>query len=259
MENVCILTDLSVIFNRMTFTGHERVKVVPFDVQFDPSPKVSSPTVDDFIREYTDLSRRYDNILVLVMSSGLNPIASVASEANLRYGGRGRVTVINSLNAGAGLGLLVELAAQAAASKEASHEIERILRAAIPHVYTLICIPGLAHLASVGYLNPAQAVVGDMLGLFPIFMLEEGRLSPLEKVRTQRHLIELFQEFLEEFESPRAVALVKGAQNHVRTRPLRQYVSDMFPAAPFSEHSLNAPLTALLGSQTITLTVMEME
>lgn len=259
MENVCILTDSSVLFNRMTFTGHDRVKVIPFDSQTATPARLSPPTVDDFIQEYTQLSNRYDHILAVVTSGGLNPIATVASEANLQYGGRGRVTVIDSLNTGAGLGLLIEQAALAAEARESAHEIERILRAAIPHIYTLLCLPGLSHLASVGYLSYAQAVVGDMLGIFPIFMLEEGRLSPLEKVRTQRHLIESFQEFMEEFESPQAVALIKGSQNQVRSRPLKQYVNEIFPAAPFSEHSLNEPLTRLFGPQAIGLTVMEVD
>ena len=259
MENVCILTDSSAIFSRATFTGHDQVKVMPFDAQFTASPKLVPPSVDDFIREYTVLGRTYSHILVVVMSTGLNPIARVAADAAIQFGGRTSVTVVDSLNAGAGLGLLIELAAQAVASGDSPQEVERIMRASIPHIYTLFCIPGLSHLASVGYLSTAQAVVGDMLGLLPIFMLEEGHLSPLEKVRTQRHLIESFQEFMDEFESPRAIALVKGAQNHMRTRPLRQYVSELFHDTPFSEHALNTPLTVLLGPQTIGLTVMELE
>jgi DegV family protein with EDD domain len=259
MENVCILTDSSAIFSRTTFTGHGHVKVMPFDAQPAPSPKLAPPLVEDFIREYTSLGRSYDHILVVVMSGGLNPIAAVAAEAAMQFGGRTSVTVVDSLNVGAGLGLLVEQAAQGVASGDSTQEIERIIRTSIPHIFTLFCIPGLAHLASVGYLSPAQAIVGDMLGLFPIFMLEEGHLSPLEKVRTQRHLIESFQEFMEEFESPRVVTLAKGSQNHMRTRPLRQYVSELFPATPFSEHPLCAPLATLLGPQAIGLTVMDLE
>jgi fatty acid kinase fatty acid binding subunit len=259
MENVCIFTDSSATFSRTTFTGNDRVKVLPFDVQSIPAPSLIPPTVDDFIREFTISGRSYDHILVVTMSGGLNAIYTVAVEASVQFGGQTSVTVVDSLNTGAGLGLLVELAAQAAASGKSTSEIERTLRASIPHIYTLFCIPGLAHLATVGYLSQAQAVVGEMLGLFPIFMLEEGHLSPLEKVRTQRHLIESFQEFVVEFESPRNIVLLKGQQNHLRTRPLRQFVGEMFPETPFSEHALNAPLTALLGPQTIGLTVMELE
>jgi DegV family protein with EDD domain len=259
MENVCILTDSSATFSRMTFSGHDRVKVIPFEVQSLPALRLVPPTVDNFIGTFSTWGGSYDHILVVVMSGGLNPIAGVAAEAAVQFGGRTSVTVVDSLNAGAGLGFLVEMAAQSAASGKPSQEIERLLRASIPHIYTLFCVPGLAHLASVGYLSQAQAIVGEMLGLYPIFMLEEGHLSPLEKVRTQRHLIESFQEFLEEFEFPRNIALLKGQQNHLRTRPLRQYVSELFPETPFGEHTLNAPLTALLGPQTIGLTVMELE
>jgi DegV family protein with EDD domain len=258
MENVCILTDSSATFSRMAFTGHDHVKVMQFDVQSRPSPKLNPPSIDDFIREYSTWGRNFDHVLVVVMSGGLNPIAEVAAKAAVQYGGRTSVTVVDSLNTGAGLGLLVELAAQAAASGQSAQEIERLLRASIPHIYTLFCIPGLEHLAAVGYLSKAQSVVGEMLGLFPIFVLEEGHLSPLEKVRTQRHLIESFQEFMEEFESPRQITLMKGQQNHLRTRPLRQYVSELFPKTPFSEHPLNASLTTLLGPQTIGLSVMEL-
>ena len=258
MEKALILTDSSVIFPHATFAGHERVKVMPVHVQQAPSPKLLSPSVEDFLNEYSSLGRNGDHIVVIMMSAGLSPIVHVAAEAAMQFGGRTTVTVVDSLNVGASLGMLVEMAAQVAASGGSPQEIERILRASIPHIYTLFCIPGLAHLASVGYLSYSQAVVGEMLGLMPIFMLEEGYLSPLEKVRTQRHLIESFQEFMEEFESPRTVSVVKGTQNRLRTRPLRQYVSEMFPATPFSEHSFNAPLTTLLGAQTIGLTVMDM-
>jgi DegV family protein with EDD domain len=258
MEKICILTDSSATFNRMTFTGHDHVNVMQLDIQSKLSPKLVPPTVEDFIQEYSTWGRNFDHVLVVVMSGGLNPIAEVASEAVAQYGGRALVTVVDSLNTGAGLGLLVEMAAQAAASGQSAQEVERLLRASIPHIYTLFCIPGLDHLAAVGYLSKAQAMVGEMLGLYPIFVLEEGHLSPLEKVRTQRHLIESFQEFMEEFESPRQITLMKGQQNHLRTRPLRQYVSEFFPETPFSEHPLNASLTALLGPQTIGLSVMEL-
>jgi len=259
MENICILTDSSATFSRMAFTGHDRVKVMQFEVQPMPLPNLVPPSVEDFIHEFSILGRSFDQVLVVVMSSGLNPIAGAAAEAVLQFGGRTSVTVVDSLNTGAGLGFLVELAAQAASAGETSQAIEHLLRASIPHIYTLFCIPGLEHLAAVGYLSKAQSIVGEMLGLFPIFVLEEGHLSPLEKVRTQRHLIESFQEFMEEFESPRQITLMKGQQNHLRTRPLRQYVSELFPETPFSEHPLNAALTALLGPQTIGLAVMELK
>ncbi len=51
-------------------------------------------------------------------------------------------------------------------------------------------------------MDNAQALVAEMMGMLPIFAFEEGRLVPMEKVRTPRHLFEAFQDFMGEFETP---------------------------------------------------------
>jgi fatty acid-binding protein DegV len=102
--------------------------------------------------------------------------------------------------------------------------------------------------------------VGEMMGLLTIFSLEEGRLTPMEKVRTQRHLFESFQEFLDEFEDPSHIALLHSAGHpSLRTRPLRQYVQENFPRTPFSEHPISPHVAALFGPQSIGLVIMENE
>jgi fatty acid-binding protein DegV len=45
--------------------------------------------------------------------------------------------------------------------------------------------------------------------------------------------------------------------NTIRTRPLREYVQEIYPQTPFSEHNMNAHLAALLGPQSIGLVVAE--
>jgi DegV family protein with EDD domain len=258
MSSVCILTDSAATFSHATFKGQDHVRLIASDVGGMPSPGINPPAVDDFTHEFGLLGGDFAAILVTLTSKALSPIATVAAQAATQYSGRAFVQVIDSQNIGAGLGLLVELAAEAAGAGESAHAVERLMRATIPHIYSLFCIPQLDHLAGSGYLSQAQATVGQMLGLFPIFMLEEGQLVPLEKVRTQRHLIESFQEFLEEFSAPKHIALMKGAQTRLRTRPLRQYVSELFPETSFSEHPLNPTLTALFGGQTIGLALMDL-
>jgi fatty acid-binding protein DegV len=129
---------------------------------------------------------------------------------------------------------------------------------AIPHIYILFCIPDLMYLARAGHMDRAQAMVGEIMGMLPIFTLEEGRLVPMEKVRTPRHLFEAFQDFMGEFESPTHIALVHGVNhNALRTRPLRQYMEEFFPETPFSEHPIQPHLAALFGPQSIGLVVSE--
>ncbi len=168
------------------------------------------------------------------------------------------VEVIDSQTTALGLGMLVQLAAGEAFDGASLREIDRQLRANIPHVYALICVPELIYLAYSGLMDYAQAVVGEMMGMLPVFAFEEGRLVPMEKVRTPRHLFEAFQDFLGEFETPSQIALLRSAgRGSLRTGPLRQFVKDTFPGTLFSEHPVQPHLAALLGPHSIGLFVIE--
>jgi len=168
------------------------------------------------------------------------------------------VKVIDSQTTGLGLGFLVQAAAATVAAGAPLAEVEGRIRAFIPRVYMLFCIPELSYLAHYGYIGYSQALVGEMLGMLPIFVIEEGRLSPLEKVRTQRHLFEAFQEFINEFDAPAHIALVRGTnRSAVRSRSIHQCIRDTFPETPFSEHTTPPHLAALFGPQCTGLVVIE--
>jgi fatty acid-binding protein DegV len=156
------------------------------------------------------------------------------------------------------LGLLVELAAGAASKGAGLKEIDQQLRAGIPRIYMLFCIPELTYLASCGLMDYSQAMVAEMMGMLPIFAFEEGRLVPMEKVRTPRHLFEAFQDFMGEFESPSQIALLRTPVNgNLRANSFRGFVRDNFPLTLFSEHTLQPYLAAMFGPRSIGLVVME--
>jgi DegV family protein with EDD domain len=270
MTNVCILTDSTVQFTHPNFIGHERVYVIPFGVQNTiPKGELSRrgngytktlipPTASEFIRFYTQLSREYDTIFVLTLSSLLTPTMRIALSASANSGNNAAIEVIDSQTTGIGLGLLVQAAAAAAETNTTPVEIERQMRASIPRIYMLFCIPEVTYLAHSGFIDYSQSLVAEMMGMLPIFALEEGRLTPMEKVRTQRHLFESFQEFINEFESPAHIALMRGAgHNTSRTRAVRQYVQETFPDTHFSEHTIAPHLAALFGPQSTALVIMD--
>jgi DegV family protein with EDD domain len=270
MSNVCILTDSTAQFIRPNFPGHERVYVIPFTFQTGTQPGDESrlynclthqlipPSPQEFIRLYAQLSREFDTIFVLTLSSLLNPLIKYAISASVQYCNHATIEVIDSLTTGIGLGLLVQAAAAAVVAGASPAEVERRIRASIPHIYMLFCIPELSYLAHSGYLDYSQALVGEMMGMLPIFVIEEGRLTPMEKVRTQRHLFESFLEFINEFDTPTHIALMRGTSySTVRSRPVRQYVKETFPDTPFSEHAIAPHLAALFGPQSTGLVIME--
>jgi DegV family protein with EDD domain len=270
MSNVCILTDSTVQFTHPNFPGHDRVYIIPFEIQNttpggnEPvrgngfSKKLIHPSANEFIRFYSQLSREYETIFVLTLSSLLNPTTRVALSASQQSGNPATIDVIDSQTTGIGLGLLVQIAAAMAADGLASAEIEQQMRASIPRIYMLFCIPELTYLAHSGFMDYSQAVVAEMMGMLPIFAIEEGRLTPMEKVRTQRHLFESFQEFINEFDTPAHIALMRGVgHNPSRTRAVRQYVQEAFPETQFSEHTIAPHLAALVGPQSTALVIME--
>jgi DegV family protein with EDD domain len=271
MPNVCILTDSTVQFTQSIFPGHERVYVIPFELQETaaqegrPFPggiglqkQLISPSPQEFIRFYARLSSEYDSILVLTLSSFLNPTLKNALLASYQPRNGVVVEVIDSQTAGVGLGMLVQIAADAASEGASLKEIDRRLRVNIPRIYVQFCIPELIYLAYYGLMDYSQAVVGEMMGLLSIFAFEEGRLVPMEKVRTTRRLFEAFQDFMGEFETPSQIALVRSVgRGSLRTSPIRQFVKDTFPGAQFSEHPVHPHLAALLGPHSIGLFVME--
>jgi fatty acid-binding protein DegV len=97
-----------------------------------------------------------------------------------------------------------------------------------------------------------------MLGILPIFILEEGLLAPLEKVHSLRSGLEYFEEFLDEFEFPRQVALTYGTGvTRVKISPLRQHIQEVHPASHFSEQPFSPHLEALLGPQSFGMAIMQ--
>ena len=270
MSNVCILTDSTVQFTHPNFPGHERVYIIPFELLSEVQPgnesrlfksqlqRLIPPSQQDFIQLFGLLSREYDTILVLTLSALLSPATSQALSASVQYSNHATVEVIDSQTIGLGLGFLVQEAAAAASAGAPLADIERQVRVSIPRIYMLFCIPELTILAHSGYMDYSQALVGEMMGMLPIFVIEEGRLTPMEKVRTKRHLFEAFQEFMNEFDTPAHIALVRGADhNAIRSRPVRQYIREAFPETPFSEHALSTHLAALFGYQSTGLVIME--
>ncbi len=250
----CILTDNTAHVPPGIFPGQRLIKSLTVRLG---APRPTAPTMDDFLRAYHELENEFSAILVLAASSYLLPYIETARLAAARNGGRARISVLDSQQTGAGLGLLTQIGAQAAAAGHALAEIEERIRAAIPHIYTLIYsdVENLPHNRNP---HPAQIAVKGMQSLFPLYTLENGKLAPYKKVRTRRHLLESFEEFIEEFEYPQQIALLRGHGNTLRRRSLREVTRNLFPHTPFGEIEMSAPLTALFGPQAIGITVMEM-
>lgn len=280
MGSTCILTDSTAQFPQLGFSGRNDVRVIPFSVEIEGKlyeeghalhtndlpatandalhPRLIAPTAVQFEDLYLNLNQHYKNIMVILTSGSLSNAFQNANRAAESTRGRAQVTVIDSQTTSVGLGLLVQLAAEAVARGRQAADVERMVRSMIPHTYMMLCTPSLSYMAYAGFLDPAQAFVGDMLGLMPIFTLEEGQISAVEKVRNTRSLVDFMQEFVCEFEDLHHIAFIQSVPGLPHeARLMREHVQTCFSQVPFSEHTINLPLATLIGPRSIGLVAVE--
>ncbi|MEK6441995.1 DegV family protein [Pseudonocardia sp. T1-2H] len=98
--------------------------------------------------------------------------------------GPGRVRVVDSRAVAMGLGYAVLAAVRAAESGCAGAAVEEAATAVAARCRVFFCVDDLDRLRRGGRIGAATAFLGTALSVKPILHLAEGRIRPLEKVRT---------------------------------------------------------------------------
>jgi DegV family protein with EDD domain len=280
MNSTCIITDSSVQFSKHTFSGRNLVFQVPFQVKVgdhfvenDPLFKVSSlpskldednrteliaPSVQDCLDAIELHSKTYKEIIAIFMSSQLTQAYQNMEQASKIKPGKITLSVIDSQTTSVGLGALVQLAAENVVKGTKFIEIERKIRGKIPKIYSQFCISNLSYLQRSNFLSKPQSMLGEMLGILPVFAFEEGKMVSVEKVKNFRLLLENYQEFVDEFNDLDQVALVQSQPPLIHeTHTLREHVNSSFPGTPFIELTINLALAALFGPAAVGIFAIE--
>lgn len=158
-------------------------------------PTTSQPATADIEEAYTRLLNdpEVDSIIAVHLSarlpSGTYSMSATAGE-RLSQGTGKKVTVIDSWSAYMGEGLMVIDGARAA-EKGASHdEVVKLIEDMRPNTKILLLVDTLEYLQRGGRIGGAQAFLGGLLNIKPILHVAEGRVEPLERVRTRRKAME---------------------------------------------------------------------
>jgi DegV family protein with EDD domain len=97
-----------------------------------------------------------------------------------------RIRVVDSRATGMGLGFAALAACAAGGGAEAA---EKAAVAAAARVKMFFCVETLDHLRRGGRIGAAAALVGTALAVKPLLHVDDGRIVPLEKVRTMGRAI----------------------------------------------------------------------
>lgn len=279
MNSVSILTDSTAQFPTTNYEGSELVSVIAFQIQIgntrlrdtrDPRitmrfiaesgslPHLHPPTVEDFALIFNELSAHSQAILVILTSERLCPAIENARQASEMVKGATAIHIIDSQTTGPGLGMLVMAAARMIKQKMPIVRLNRMVRGLIPHIYSAFCLQSLRSLASAHQIDPAQAIAGEMLNITPFYVMENGRLVPVQKARNTRQMVDLLHEFASEFDHLEQIAVIQGIPPFEQEmRNLRDRLEMSFPEIPINEYVVSASLLSLLGARSIGVVAME--
>ena len=169
-------------------TGLEGQDVSPADVcaalRVRTVVTTSRPTPAEFVEVYREvLATGAGTVVSLHLSAELSGTCDSARLAAAEFE-PGIIQVIDSRSAAMALGFAVLAAARVAATDAGPEDVEQAARTALERTSALFYVDSLEWLHRGGRIGSAAARFGTALAVKPLLHLSDGRIMPLEKVRT---------------------------------------------------------------------------
>ena len=143
-------------------------------------PKTSQPSFGDFYRQYQYLNSHYDSTIALHIPSALSGTYNASNNAAKKCANKdNKITVVDTLNATAGMGLIVRYAAEAAQAGLEHDEIIEKVNTIITKTQFYVAFPDLNCGVKGGRISEGKKKVADFLNLTPLL-----HFSPAGKVDT---------------------------------------------------------------------------
>jgi len=157
--------------------------------------KTSRPSPGQFEQAFRAALRRgYQEVVSIHISGELSGTADAARLAAARVGIP--VEVVDSRTVGMALGMAVQAAVAAAAGGADAVRTASAAAAQAGRTKVYFYVPSLEQLRRGGRIGPAASLLGTMLAIKPILAVENGRIVPLEKVRSAAKAVARLEELV---------------------------------------------------------------
>ncbi len=205
---------------------HEMLKTNPL------FPKTSAPSVGDFEGVYAKL--KGDEVISLHISRDLSGTIASAETAAQMMNGDPKIAIVDTRSISAGETLFITEARRMIDAGHSLAEIKAAMEAMTSRVRMHVIFDTLENLKRGGRASNAQAFLGGLLQMKPILTVKNGKLEPLERVRTMS----------------KAVARLKEIVVHDLKGVAAPKVAIIHAAAPAAAEQLATELTNALGTNT---------
>ncbi|NPA30784.1 MAG: DegV family protein [Chloroflexi bacterium] len=148
-------------------------------------PTTSQPSAGAFAEVYQRLHDQGYDILAVLISSKLSGTIASAEQAKDMVP-EARVEIVDSLQVGMSLGFQAVAAARAAAEGADLMQAKAVAEQARDRSGVLLLVETLEYLHRGGRIGGASRLFGSMLNIKPILEVQNGRVEPVEKVRSRK-------------------------------------------------------------------------
>lgn len=182
-------------------------------------PTTSQATIGSFKDIFEPLVADGRQIVVIVGSTELTATMNSAEQAKAMFP-QATIEIIDSLGVAMSLGFQVLAAARAADEGKSFTEVVAIARQAKEHTGVMFVVDTLEFLHRGGRIGGASRLLGTALNLKPLLELRNGRVEPVEKIRTKAkacaRLLDIMEDRLAGRSQVRLSALHAAAEEEAR-------------------------------------------
>ena len=171
----------------------------------------SQPSPGRFADAYQRLLADHDEVVSLHISERLSGTYAAAVQGAAIADPQGeRIRVVDSAMVSMPLGLLVLAAAQRAADGGGARAVEDLLDEVRPHVGVFFVVATLENLRRGGRIGRASALLGSVLQVKPVLTIQDGEVTPLERVRTQEKAMARLVELVHDIDRGHGICAIVG-------------------------------------------------
>lgn len=224
---------LSVVFDDESFREGIDITTEQFYEKMknaEELPSTSQPAIGEFLELYESLSKEYDEVISLHLSSRFSGTYHAAESAGEMVEGINVFPFDTELSA-MPQGLFVLEAAEQASQGRSAEAIVTYLQEMKERAHAYFMVDNLTNLQKGGRLNSAQAILGSVLNIKPILHIVDGLIVPFEKIRTRRKAINRIMNMLiDDAKSKKIVKVVFIHGNNEQSAiDLRDKFAEQFP------------------------------
>ncbi|HEX3032388.1 MAG TPA: DegV family protein [Bacillota bacterium] len=179
-------------------------------------PTTSQPSPGEFVAVYESLADRGYQVISIHISGGLSGTVQAAELAASMVPGL-EIQVVDSRTVAGQLGLLVLAAAKAAREGKDMASIVAMLHKLRDTSRIYFVLDTLEYLQKGGRIGKSSAFIGNLMNIKPILSMQDGVVSPVDKVRGRNKALDRMRELVREGAAGRPVryCILHGSDDEV--------------------------------------------